>query len=124
MNRLNIESQAGRSLQRPLRNKRIIRVTILDREETKYRRILNLVDLLEAAKEDEEAGNFEYDVRIVRFGGKSGPSFRQQLTIVSQTDVLVGVHGAGIVSKTINLVNNNDSKITSQGALAYCAIAI
>ena len=49
--------------------------------------------------------SFEFDVRIVRFGGKSGPSFRQQLTIVSQTDVLVGVHGAGIVS--IGLILGN-----------------
>ena len=102
MNRLKIKSHAESSLQRSVKNKHIIRVTILDREETKYRRILNLVDLLEAT-EEVEGGSFEFDVRIVRFGGKSGPSFRQQLTIVSQTDVLVGVHGAGIVSKALNL---------------------
>ena len=99
MNRLKIKSQAESLHQRSVKNKHIIRVTILDREETKYRRILNLVDLLEAT-EEVEGGSFEFDVRIVRFGGKSGPSFRQQLTIVSQTDVLVGVHGAGIVSIT------------------------
>ena len=104
MNRLKIKSHAESSLQRSVKNKHIIRVTILDREDTKYRRILNLVDLLEAT-EEVEGGSFEFDVRIVRFGGKSGPSFRQQLTIVSQTDVLVGVHGAGIVSITLNLGN-------------------
>ena len=104
MNRLKIKSQAESLHQRSVKNKHIIRVTILDREETKYRRILNLVDLLEAT-EEVEGGSFEFDVRIVRFGGKSGPSFRQQLTIVSQTDVLVGVHGAGIVS--IGLILGN-----------------
>ena len=102
MNRLKIKPHAESSLQ--VKNKHIIRVTILDREETRFRRILNLVDLLEAT-EEVEGGSFEFDVRIVRFGGKSGPSFRQQLTIVSQTDVLVGVHGAGIVSITLNLGN-------------------
>ena len=72
----------------------VVRVTILDREDHKFRRILNLGDLVEAAMSTMDGGGpFEYEVRVVRFAGKP---FEDQLKIVGQTDVLVGVHGAGL----------------------------
>jgi protein O-GlcNAc transferase len=62
-------------------------VTLIKRL-TKYRRILNLGTLVEAL---ESTGQFE--VTVAEFS--HGMSFLKQLQIVRNTDVLIGIHGAG-----------------------------
>ncbi|KAL5276527.1 EOGT family protein [Megaselia abdita] len=65
-----------------------VRVTILIRR-TKYRQILNVEELL-----DKLYSNLKYDVRAVSF--ERGITFKDQLKIVRNTDVLIGMHGAGL----------------------------
>ena len=66
---------------------RKLRVTII-RRLTKFRRILNLGTLVEVL---EKTGKFE--VTVAEFS-HSMP-FKKQLQIVRNTDILVGIHGAG-----------------------------
>ncbi|KAH1001483.1 hypothetical protein HUJ04_005497 [Dendroctonus ponderosae] len=67
---------------------RKIRVTLLCRD-TKYRRILNEDELFEAINENEA-----YQATRVVFNANI--PFKQQLKISANTDVLVGIHGAGL----------------------------
>ncbi|XP_066153392.1 EGF domain-specific O-linked N-acetylglucosamine transferase isoform X2 [Euwallacea fornicatus] len=65
-----------------------IRVTLLSRD-TKYRRILNEKELLESVKDDES-------IEVKRVVYNRDISFKEQLEITANSDVLVGVHGAGL----------------------------
>ncbi|XP_063702804.1 EGF domain-specific O-linked N-acetylglucosamine transferase [Culicoides brevitarsis] len=65
-----------------------IRVTFLSRK-TKYRNILNEQDLYDEIKD-----NPEYDVRRVSYGPNL--TFHEQLTITRNSDVFIGMHGAGL----------------------------
>ena len=67
-----------------------IKITIMHRL-TAHRQILNLKELVDTLKE-----TGAYDVKVAQFThGK--PSFRDQMKIVrQQTDILVGIHGAGL----------------------------
>ena len=69
-------------------NSQNIKVTILARQ-TKHRRILNLGALEHILA---ETGNFE--VTIAPFSHRT--PFKKQLEIVRNSDILVGVHGAGL----------------------------
>lgn len=70
------------------RYKKTVRVTLLSRD-TKYRRVLNEKELLDAIKD-----NKDYEVRRVVYN-RNIP-FKDQLEITANTDVLVGIHGAGL----------------------------
>lgn len=70
------------------RKKSKIRVTLLSRG-TKYRQILNEDELFEGLK-----GNGNYDVRRVVFNNKI--NFKKQLEITRNTDIFIGIHGAGL----------------------------
>lgn len=65
-----------------------IRVTYLSRD-TRYRRILNEIEIVKALKE-----NPAYEVRKVVY--KKDIPFKKQLEITRNTDVLIGMHGAGL----------------------------
>ncbi|XP_050591020.1 EGF domain-specific O-linked N-acetylglucosamine transferase isoform X2 [Bombus affinis] len=65
-----------------------IRVTLLSRD-TQYRRILNEDELTKALKE-----NPEYKVRKVIYNKKI--SFKKQLEITRNSDIFIGIHGAGL----------------------------
>lgn len=65
-----------------------IRITLLSRD-TKYRRILNENELIRKLEE-----NKGYVVSKVVFN--KNVSFKQQLEIVRNTDVFIGIHGAGL----------------------------
>ncbi|XP_033206078.2 EGF-domain O-GlcNAc transferase isoform X2 [Bombus vancouverensis nearcticus] len=65
-----------------------IRVTLLSRD-TQYRRILNEDELTKALKE-----NPEYKVRKVVYNKKI--SFKKQLEITRNSDIFIGIHGAGL----------------------------
>jgi len=67
----------------------LLRVTFLSREQGGYRRILNEAELVSTL----EASGM-YRVRLARF--HHSVPFRSQLEIVANTDILVGVHGAGL----------------------------
>jgi len=71
----------------PLNHK--LRLTLLDRGQKGYRRILNIEDIVAAL----EASGL-YTVRVARFS--HGFPFTSQLEIVANTDILAGVHGAGL----------------------------
>ncbi|XP_044267889.1 EGF domain-specific O-linked N-acetylglucosamine transferase [Tribolium madens] len=71
----------------PRKNKKI-RITLLTRD-TKYRRILNEDELVEAL-----AKNRNYEVQKIVYN-KQIP-FKKQLEITRNSDVLIGVHGAGL----------------------------
>jgi len=70
-----------------LKDKRV-RVTIISRN-TKYRRILNEGQMVNALK---QTGLFE--VTVARFDSKV--TFREQISLSHNTDILVGIHGAGL----------------------------
>ncbi|XP_011298968.1 EGF domain-specific O-linked N-acetylglucosamine transferase isoform X2 [Fopius arisanus] len=74
----------------PLRERKSdkIRVTLLSRD-TRYRRILNEDELVEALKK-----NPEYKVKKVIYN--RDVSFKKQLDITRNTDVFIGIHGAGL----------------------------
>lgn len=74
-----------------------VRVTVIKRL-TKYRRILNLNSLVEAL---EKTGKFE--VTVAEFSHSM--SFKKQLQIVRNTDVLIGMHGAGQKVEIVTLSN-------------------
>ena len=80
LNRLQIEIQ-------PKTKK--LRVTIITRQ-TKHRRILNLAKLHKALLDHSE----DYEVIIAPFSHNF--PFKKQLEIVANTDILVGIHGAGL----------------------------
>lgn len=65
-----------------------IRITLLSRD-TKYRKILNEDELL-----NELTKNEEYEVQKVVYN-RDIP-FRKQLELTRNTDVLIGIHGAGL----------------------------
>lgn len=70
------------------RTSRKIRVTFLSRN-TKYRKVLNEAALLEAIRR-----NPEYEVERVVFD--MNKPFKQQLEVVRNTDLFIGMHGAGL----------------------------
>ncbi|CAL7950413.1 unnamed protein product [Xylocopa violacea] len=65
-----------------------IRVTLLSRD-TQYRNILNEDELVKALKE-----NPEYKVKKVIYNKKI--SFKKQLEITRNSDIFIGIHGAGL----------------------------
>ncbi|XP_017766635.1 PREDICTED: EGF domain-specific O-linked N-acetylglucosamine transferase [Eufriesea mexicana] len=65
-----------------------IRITLLSRD-TQYRKILNEDELVNALKE-----NPEYKVRKVIYNKKV--PFKKQLEITRNTDIFIGIHGAGL----------------------------
>lgn len=65
-----------------------IRITFLERR-TKYRQILNSDELIGALRR-----NSSYIVRSVQF--ERGTRFSDQLAIVHNTDIFIGMHGAGL----------------------------
>ena len=70
------------------RENRKIRITLLARD-TKYRRILNEEELVEAIAE-----NPNYEVEKVVYNREIG--FKKQMEITRNSDVLIGIHGAGL----------------------------
>ncbi|VDI16719.1 protein O-GlcNAc transferase [Mytilus galloprovincialis] len=80
MHRLNVQQEG------PLEEK--IRVTLLSRS-TKYRKILNEVQLVNAMK---TVG--EFDVRKVDFN--LDLSFLDQIKVSHNSDIFIGIHGAGL----------------------------
>lgn len=72
---------------RQRKNKKI-RVTLLSRD-TRYRKILNEDELVEALKK-----NSEYQVKRVVFN--RDVTFKKQLEITRNSDVFIGIHGAGL----------------------------
>ena len=70
------------------RENRKIRITLLARD-TKYRRILNEDELVEAIAE-----NPNYEVEKVVYNREIG--FKKQMEITRNSDVLIGIHGAGL----------------------------
>ncbi|KAF7287593.1 hypothetical protein GWI33_005951 [Rhynchophorus ferrugineus] len=71
-----------------VRTNKKIRITFLSRD-TKYRRIINEDELLESINDNED-----YQVMKVVFN-KNIP-FKKQLEITANSDVLIGIHGAGL----------------------------
>ncbi|XP_067626154.1 EGF domain-specific O-linked N-acetylglucosamine transferase [Eurosta solidaginis] len=65
-----------------------LRITFLSRR-TKYRQVLNENELLEAL-----GTNSSYHVQRISF--ERGLSFSEQLAITRNTDILIGMHGAGL----------------------------
>lgn len=70
------------------RNDKRVRVTLLSRD-TKYRRILNEEKLLKALQKRK-------DVSVKKVIYDRNVPFKKQLEITRNTDVLVGIHGAGL----------------------------
>lgn len=70
------------------RYNRKIRITLLSRD-TKYRKILNEEELLDSIKDNED-----YQIRRVIYNRDI--SFKEQLEITANSDVLIGIHGAGL----------------------------
>ncbi|XP_063922710.1 EGF domain-specific O-linked N-acetylglucosamine transferase isoform X2 [Zophobas morio] len=70
------------------RENKKIRITLLARD-TKYRRILNENELVEAIAE-----NPNYEVEKVVYNREIG--FKKQMEITRNSDVLIGIHGAGL----------------------------
>ena len=74
----------------PLPNVRKIRVTIMHRL-TQHRQILNIDELVSVLKE-----NGSYEVNVAQFT-HGRPTFREQMKVIrEETDILVGIHGAGL----------------------------
>lgn len=65
-----------------------LRITFLSRE-TKFRKVLNEKDLIERI-----SSNQNYKVQRVNFG--RNVSFKDQLKITRNTDIFIGMHGAGL----------------------------
>lgn len=70
------------------RKNKKLRITLLSRD-TKYRRILNEDRLIDSLKE-----NDEYIVKRVVYN--KDISFKKQLEITRNSDMLIGIHGAGL----------------------------
>jgi protein O-GlcNAc transferase len=74
----------------PTSHSGLIRVTIMHRLTT-HRQILNLDELVDTLK-----GTGLYEVKVAQFT-HGRPTFREQMEVVrEQTDILVGIHGAGL----------------------------
>lgn len=69
-------------------NDSVVRVTFLSRE-TSYRNVVNEEELLLALAA-------EPDVRARRVVFDTSLTFRRQLAIMRDTDVFIGMHGAGL----------------------------
>ena len=83
-----ITFRLGMSL--PIPNLRKIKVTIMHRL-TQHRQILNIDELVTTLK---KTGS--YEVKVAQFT-HGRPTFREQMKVVrEETDVLVGIHGAGL----------------------------
>jgi EGF domain-specific O-GlcNAc transferase len=65
-----------------------LRITFLARE-TKYRKVINEDELIKRIK-----ANPKYSVKRVNYGGNL--SFKDQLRITRNSDVFIGIHGAGL----------------------------
>lgn len=65
-----------------------IRITFLERK-TKFRRILNSDELITELQKNES-----YSIQSVQF--ERTLPFIDQLAIVRNTDILIGIHGAGL----------------------------
>lgn len=65
-----------------------IRITFLERK-TKFRRILNSDELLAEIQKNES-----YSIQSVQF--ERTVPFIDQLAIIRNTDILIGIHGAGL----------------------------
>ncbi|XP_058056689.1 EGF domain-specific O-linked N-acetylglucosamine transferase [Anopheles bellator] len=65
-----------------------LRITFLSRQ-TRHRRVLNENELIA-----EISANPEYDVQRVSFGHEQ--SFLEQLKVTRNTDIFIGIHGAGL----------------------------
>jgi EGF domain-specific O-GlcNAc transferase len=65
-----------------------LRITFLSRG-TKYRKVLNENELIERISNDEN-----YSVQRVNFG--RNVSFKDQLKITRNSDIFIGIHGAGL----------------------------
>lgn len=65
-----------------------VRITFLERK-TKFRQILNSNELVDELKK-----NQSYAVRSVHF--ERAIPFTDQLEIIRNTDILIGIHGAGL----------------------------
>lgn len=65
-----------------------IRITFLERK-TKFRQVLNSDELVGELKK-----NSTYDVRSVRF--ERAMPFVDQLEVIRNTDIFIGIHGAGL----------------------------
>lgn len=74
--------------QNPPEKAKKLRVTFLARE-TKYRKVLNEKELIQRIK-----SNSNYSVKRVNFG-RDIP-FKEQLKISRNTDIFIGMHGAGL----------------------------
>ncbi|KAI3389910.1 hypothetical protein SNEBB_004964 [Seison nebaliae] len=66
-----------------------IRVTIINRE-TEFRRILNVDEIVE------ELNKYSSKLNVVVVTFNSSVNFQKQLQIIKNTDLLVGIHGAGL----------------------------
>jgi len=75
--------------QQPPSDRRKVRVTLLSRN-SKYRRILNEQQLVDALK-----SVADYDVRVVDYNHQHYP-FVQQLESTHNSDIFIGMHGAGL----------------------------
>jgi protein O-GlcNAc transferase len=70
------------------KNKKI-RITIIDRQ-TRHRNILNIDQLIEAVRKK----NKNFIVNKVNFHHRM--PFKEQISITANTDILIGMHGAGL----------------------------
>ena len=73
----------------PKKDKKQVRITLISRT-TQYRRILNERALVEALKKKSSS----FAVRVATFS-HSQP-FKDQLDLIANTDILIGMHGAGL----------------------------
>lgn len=71
------------------RHSRTIRVTLISRK-TKFRQILNEGELIAALK----TSSPYFNIRVVDFNHRM--PFKEQLDIIANTDILIGIHGAGL----------------------------
>lgn len=80
LHRLQVETEPVKS--------RKLRITYLTRD-TKYRKVLNEDEMLERI-----SSNADYEVRKVKYGRNM--SFKDQLRITRNSDIFIGIHGAGL----------------------------
>lgn len=71
-----------------VRNNSKVHVTLLSRE-TAYRNILNEKDLISSLE-----SNSDLEVRRIVFNNEI--PFKSQLEVIRNTDILIGIHGAGL----------------------------
>ena len=71
------------------KNPNLVRITLISRK-TKYRQILNELDLINALKTSIE------DISVEIHDFNHWMPFEEQINITANTDVLIGMHGAGL----------------------------